>query len=159
MELLRKEREKELERKREKLREEDVRLASHQHFYSDSGIPERHEDFQLEENLHSFRQRAQSISGSQAPNQVSRSAFHPVNQSGENQPLPLQGFSARSYTATEVRALLFSLHACKHIDHSIKTVVRAGGLLNYCIKTFKYLHCCLYQEAHICFLMSRVPLL
>lgn len=132
MELLRKERERELERKREKLREEDAQLISHQHFYSNSGIPERHEDFLHEENLHSFHQRPQSISSCQAQNQVSHSAFHPVNQSAENRQLPLQGFSARSYTATEVRVLLFS-HLSQHKDNYC---------LNFCKETNSRTVCC-----------------
>lgn len=113
MELLRKEREKELERQRERLREEDAQLTSHQHFYGDSAIPERNQDVQQMENVHGFHLRPQAFSSSQAQNPIARSAFHPVNQSPEHQPLPLQGYTTRSYTTMEVRVLLFT---CIHMQ-------------------------------------------
>ncbi|KAM9335809.1 protein Shroom4 [Symphorus nematophorus] len=102
-ERLQKEREKELERERQKEREEVAQLTSHQDFYGSPGIKEQNQDFQHnKENFHSFQPKPQVFSHSQ--NQVSRSAFYPVNTS--SQPLdnwqpPLQGYTARSYTPTE----------------------------------------------------------
>lgn len=117
MDLLRKERENELERQRVRLREKDAQLSSHQHFYGDSGSPERKKDIQQAENVHGFHLRAQAFSSSQAQNPVAHSAFHPVNQSPENQPLPLQGYTARSHATAEVRAPHCS---CIHMLASVK---------------------------------------
>lgn len=100
-ERLKKEREKELERERERLREEDAQLTAYQDFYGSSGIKENNQDF------HSFQPKPQAFSHSQTQNQAPRSAFHPVNTSSqplENRPPLHQGYTARSYTPTEVRA-------------------------------------------------------
>ncbi|XP_059210286.1 protein Shroom4 isoform X2 [Centropristis striata] len=87
------EREKELER----AREEDAQLSSHQEFYSNK---ERNQDFQ-----HNFPPKPQAFSHNQIQNQGPRSAFYPVStpsQSlGNQQPLH-QGYTARSYTPTEM---------------------------------------------------------
>lgn len=122
MERLRKERGKELEREREKLREEDAQLTSHQDFYGGSGITEKNQDFQHKDNFHSFQPKPPAFSHSQTQNQVSRSAFHPVNQPPQNQqPLP-RGYTVRSCTPTEVRVLLSLKNVClilvcKHVTY------------------------------------------
>uniref|UniRef100_A0A3Q1ETX2 Shroom family member 4 n=1 Tax=Acanthochromis polyacanthus TaxID=80966 RepID=A0A3Q1ETX2_9TELE len=99
-----KEREKELEREREKEREENSQLNSHQEFYGTSGIKDRNQDFQHNDNFHNFQPKPQVFSHGQTQNQVPRSAFHPVNtpsQLLENQQPLHQGYTARSYTPTE----------------------------------------------------------
>ena len=98
-EQLKKEREIELEREREMKREEDAQLALRQELYGNSGIKENHQDF------HNFQPAPQTFSRSQTPNQGPRSAFHPVSatsQHPENQQPLHQGYTARSYTPTEV---------------------------------------------------------
>lgn len=113
MELLRHDGEKELERPRERFREEDVQLKSHQHFYGDSGILERNQDVEQMESVHGFHLRSQAFSGSQAQNPMACSAFHPGNQSPEQQPPPPQGYTTRSYATTEVRVVLST---CIHMQ-------------------------------------------
>lgn len=124
MELLRKERENELERQRERLREEDAQLASHQHFYGKSAMPERNQHVQQTDSVHGFHLRPQAFCSSQAQNAVARSAFHPVNQSPEHQPLPLQGYTARSYATPEVRVLLCT---CTHMQILFFSVQQSVG--------------------------------
>lgn len=107
-ERLKKEREKELEREREKEREEDTQLISHQEVYNDSGPKESHQDFQHKDNFHNFQPKPHVFSQSQAQNQVPRSAFYPISMAPhplENQQPLHQGYTVRSYTPTEVRAL------------------------------------------------------
>ncbi|KAM6894276.1 protein Shroom4 [Lycodopsis pacificus] len=94
-ERLKREREKELEREREKEREDDALLGSHRESY---GTKERNQDFQ-----HNFQ--PQAFSHGHTQHQVPRSAFHPVNtpaQLLENQQPLHQGYTARSYTPTEM---------------------------------------------------------
>ncbi|XP_039996446.1 protein Shroom4 isoform X2 [Xiphias gladius] len=103
-ERLKKEREKELEREREKEREEDAQLTSHQEFYGNSGVKENHQDFQNKDSYQNVHPKLQAFSHSQTPNQVPRSAFHPVSTTSqhlENQQPLHQGYTARSYTPTE----------------------------------------------------------
>ncbi|TKS93099.1 Protein Shroom4 [Collichthys lucidus] len=119
-ERLQKEREKELEREREKEREEDAQLTSHHDFY-------QNQDFQHKDNFHSFQ--PQAFSHNQTQNQVPRSAFHPVNTSSQplenRQPLH-QGYPARSYTPTEVRA---SRSHAKHINEHATSAPRFYAVL------------------------------
>nr|XP_020475188.1 protein Shroom4 [Monopterus albus] len=101
MERLNKERDEGLEREREKEREEDTQLVSHQEFYANSGIREKHQDFQHKDN---FQPKPQVFSHSQTQSQVLRSAFYPVSTA--SQPLEIQqplhqGYTVRSYTPTE----------------------------------------------------------
>ncbi len=122
-ERLKKEREKELEREREKEREEAAQLTSHQEFY---GIKDKTQDFQHKDNFHNFQPRPQVFSHSQTQNQVLRSAFYPVNtpsQPLENQQPLQQGYTARSYTPTEVRVLLSRKNAAEHmLTHTYKAL-------------------------------------
>ncbi|XP_041635901.1 protein Shroom2 isoform X2 [Cheilinus undulatus] len=94
MECLKREREKELERERE-----DAQATSHQEFYGSS------EDYQPKDNFHNFQPKPQSFPHGHTQNQIPRSAFYPVNISSQpleyQQPLQ-QGYSARSYTPTEM---------------------------------------------------------
>lgn len=128
-ERLKNEREKQLEKERETERQEDAQLSSHQEFYGSSGIEEKNQDFQHNDSFHHFQPKPQAFSHSQTQNQVPRSAFYPVNTSSQpledQQPLH-QGYTARSYTPTEVRVLLslknaaLHSHASKHIhEHSL----------------------------------------
>ncbi|KAK1889800.1 Protein Shroom4 [Dissostichus eleginoides] len=93
-ERLTKEREEELKREKER---EDAQLSSHQEFY---GVKDTNQDFQ-----HIFQPKPQTFSHSQTQNHVPRSAFHPVNtpsQPMESQQPLQQGYTARSYTPTEM---------------------------------------------------------
>ncbi|XP_065806862.1 protein Shroom4 isoform X1 [Labrus bergylta] len=95
-------REKELERERGGGREEDAQLTSHQEFYGSSGFKEKNQDYQPKDN---FQHKPQTISHSHTQNHVQRSAFYRVNTSSQQmeyqQPLQ-EGYTTRSYTATEM---------------------------------------------------------
>ncbi|XP_068164002.1 protein Shroom4 isoform X2 [Antennarius striatus] len=93
-----KHREKEREKEREKLREEDAQLASHQDFYSSC---EKRQDFLHKDNFHGFQPMPQSFSHDQTQNQLSQSAFYPVNNLSRPRENQHHGYTGRSYTPTE----------------------------------------------------------
>lgn len=102
----REERVRQWERERMKKREEDFQLTSYKECYGNSGIRERDKDFEHKEHFYNRQPKPPTFSQSHIQNQVPQSAFYPVShhlQPLENhQPLH-QGYTARSYTPTEVR--------------------------------------------------------
>lgn len=106
-ECVRRETERETKTERRKWREEDVQLGSRQDFYGDPGGTER--IFQTRDSLQPLQHHPQAFHHAQTQSRAARSAFHPVaapRQPPESRQSPPQGYTGRSYMATEVRRLL-----------------------------------------------------
>lgn len=104
----REERMRQWEREREKEREGECQLTSYNECYGNSGTKERDTDFEHKEYFYNCQPKPPMFSQSQIQTQVPQSGFYPVSHSlhplENHQPLH-QGYSAWSYTPSEVRML------------------------------------------------------
>lgn len=94
------------EREQMKKKEEEFQLTSYKECYGNSGIRERNKDFEHKEHFYNRQPKPPTLSQSHIQNQVPQSAFYPVShhlQPLDNHQPRHQGYTARSYTPTEVR--------------------------------------------------------